>query len=824
MFLYSPLASEFVYVPHRSVEAASRKAEIIQFAGALYALTRVSIPCSRTLADIYPDIRFDFVDIYNEVIRFAGESLTAADQADVLFKMALLSDDSDRCLVYLQLFGAMISHSPKAVTDFLSLFDEMRRKYPWNVLETWLKRGADLMSSNRVEEGVNHLLVQNRESRSLLGITAGVLADIKGMLQIYCGSIGDSTFGIQSLSISTFGISEPYTDGKTIFLPARVDTFPTIAENEAMYTAIAALQAAHVRAGTFSFHHGNLDFQTEIRQRYGTALPDQMEHVRKQYGETAEVIRERPSGDVEVVFAGDRTMTVLLTPHEEYFYQFPTPDLFRELFTFLESYRVEAMLRLKYPGLRDDFENINRKIASKIPKRKFSQDLGDQLPYVLDRLFALSIGIIDRGEMIEGRLGELFDNYQEILRRLAGADTTVNDAAYSAFSIYNMLYDSYPIIPWCRLNDIRAIFEPARKSNLYPEIVLDVSPELITGLKEKPVFETEEEGEAQEIDLTTVSQAVRKARSMREAILSGRIRVYGYPEYDCHRGSLLQKHCILYESFLEGDDMDLYPQTLKRYQRVYKQLKKRFLMMQPEELEISRRWEQGDEMHLSDAVDYCTDILRGESSDDKIFVRRRRNVRDIAAAIVLDSSSSTEETVGAESILFIEKTALCLLAGVLAPIGDTFGIFSYFSMGRHNVFYMTAKDFDEPWNESTQSRISSIQAAASNRDGCIIRHTTARLLERPEKTKLLILLSDGTPADSDYGSKDASETNEYAIEDTRRAIIDARLRGIIPYCITIDRRAKSYVPHLYGDYHYTVLSDVATLPEKLSRLYLRLTG
>ena len=51
-------------------------------------------------------------------------------------------------------------------------------------------------------------------------------------------------------------------------------------------------------------------------------------------------------------------------------------------------------------------------------------------------------------------------------------------------------------------------------------------------------------------------------------------------------------------------------------------------------------------MHIGDAVDYCTDILRGESPNDKIFVRRKRNVRDIAAAIVLDSSSSTEEKVG----------------------------------------------------------------------------------------------------------------------------------------------------------------------------------
>ena len=139
------------------------------------------------------------------------------------------------------------------------------------------------------------------------------------------------------------------------------------------------------------------------------------------------------------------------------------------------------------------------------------------------------------------------------------------------------------------------------------------------------------------------------------------------------------------------------------------------------------------------------------------------------------------------------------------------------------MFFNVAKDFHEPWGPETQGRIASIEALAGNRDGCAIRHTIARLLARPEKTKLLLLLSDGMPADTGYGSPDASETSDYAIEDTRRAIVEARMKGVTCYCITIDRTAKSYVPHLYGDFHFTVLNDVTYLPEKLSRLYLRLT-
>ena len=117
------LAGEFVYIPHGTVDLANKRAEIIQFSRSLHDLTKVSIPCARTLADIYPTIRFQFIDIYEEVLRFAGEKLSLAEHADILLKLALLSDDSERCIIYLQLFDAMISYSPKAVTDFLSLFD-----------------------------------------------------------------------------------------------------------------------------------------------------------------------------------------------------------------------------------------------------------------------------------------------------------------------------------------------------------------------------------------------------------------------------------------------------------------------------------------------------------------------------------------------------------------------------------------------------------------------------------------------------------------------------------------------------------------------------
>jgi nitric oxide reductase NorD protein len=101
--------------------------------------------------------------------------------------------------------------------------------------------------------------------------------------------------------------------------------------------------------------------------------------------------------------------------------------------------------------------------------------------------------------------------------------------------------------------------------------------------------------------------------------------------------------------------------------------------------------------------------------------------------------------------------------------------------------------------------------------GFAIRHLTQVLQKTDAKTRILITLSDGKPDDYD------SYRGEYGIEDTRRALIEARRGGIHPYCITIDEEARDYLPHLYGPAAYSVISDVKSLPLKVSDIYRRLT-
>jgi nitric oxide reductase activation protein len=70
---------------------------------------------------------------------------------------------------------------------------------------------------------------------------------------------------------------------------------------------------------------------------------------------------------------------------------------------------------------------------------------------------------------------------------------------------------------------------------------------------------------------------------------------------------------------------------------------------------------------------------------------------------------------------------------------------------------------------------------------------------------------------------DGEYKDEYALEDTKAALREARHEGIHPFCVTIDREADSYVRRMYGLVEYTVIDRVESLPGKLPRIYQRLT-
>ena len=158
------------------------------------------------------------------------------------------------------------------------------------------------------------------------------------------------------------------------------------------------------------------------------------------------------------------------------------------------------------------------------------------------------------------------------------------------------------------------------------------------------------------------------------------------------------------------------------------------------------------------------------------------------------------------------------MSEALEAVGDIYSINGFTSEGRRNVKFYVVKDFVEQYSEDIERRIGGITFQNNTRLGAAIRHAAANLLRQESRTKLLIILTDGRPYDHDYGDA------KYAKEDVREALTDAKMMGITPFCITIDRDSEQELRDLYGEVGYTIIDDVLSLPEKLPNIYRRLTS
>ena len=126
------------------------------------------------------------------------------------------------------------------------------------------------------------------------------------------------------------------------------------------------------------------------------------------------------------------------------------------------------------------------------------------------------------------------------------------------------------------------------------------------------------------------------------------------------------------------------------------------------------------------------------------------------------------------------------------------------------------KGFDEPWRGAACNRVGAIKPGYYTRMGAAIRCATLRLQARPERQRLLLILTDGKPNDLDVYE------GRYGLEDTRHAVQEARVAGLTPFCVTIDEKAHDYLPTLFGEQGYALVHRPQDLVAKLTQAWLRL--
>ncbi|SNZ07210.1 nitric oxide reductase activation protein NorD [Cohaesibacter gelatinilyticus] len=288
-----------------------------------------------------------------------------------------------------------------------------------------------------------------------------------------------------------------------------------------------------------------------------------------------------------------------------------------------------------------------------------------------------------------------------------------------------------------------------------------------------------------------------------------------YPEWDCKTSSYIPDYCsvLIDESDQEEAEADFMndPEIWRRVNAV----KRQFEALRPKRSKVYRQLD-GDDLDMEAAIRSWVDLKATGESSDRVFTQSRTVARDLAVCTLMDVSRSTESVVEGRSIIDIEREALAALAYGLDMTGDDHAIYTFSSLNNDKIFMRPCKTFEEKMNDQVIKRISALKPGHYTRLGAAIRHMTKVLEERQSQKRLMLVITDGKPNDLDHYE------GRHGIEDTRKAVLEARRAGHSVFGVTVDSKARAYLPRIFGQNGYAIMSHPSRLTNALPMIYRHL--
>ncbi len=289
-----------------------------------------------------------------------------------------------------------------------------------------------------------------------------------------------------------------------------------------------------------------------------------------------------------------------------------------------------------------------------------------------------------------------------------------------------------------------------------------------------------------------------------------------YPEWDYRTNAYHARGAVVRERTPPLGDPAWAEAVLARRAALLHAVRRRFERLRPRRQRLGRQLD-GPEVDLAAYVSSFADRRAGLAGDDRLYEAVRPARRDVALALLVDVSGSTDSWVTENlRVVDVEKEALLVVCDALDALGDPYAILAFSGEGPEAVTVLPLKSFDERTGAAVRRRIAALEPDRYTRLGAAIRHATARLMTRPARHRLLLVLSDGKPNDVDHYE------GRYGVEDARQAVAEARLQGLHPFCVTVDRHAPEYMPRIFGAGGYAALHHPEHLPGVLVDVLRRL--
>ena len=284
-----------------------------------------------------------------------------------------------------------------------------------------------------------------------------------------------------------------------------------------------------------------------------------------------------------------------------------------------------------------------------------------------------------------------------------------------------------------------------------------------------------------------------------------------YDEWDYTKRIYKDKFCKVFPKTILKTDVNYYKTAISENRSTLLGLRK-MLSTVNNKYQQQRRQTQGEEFDLDAITDLFVDVKSRITPSEKIYLSKRKKEKDLSILLLLDSSLSSDGYAAGNRVIDVEKQVSILFGEMLDEFNIDFSINSFYSKTRNHSSYITIKDFDEDWNKA-KYKIGAIEPSGYTRIGPALRHSGALLDKRSTKNKWVILISDGKPNDYDkYEGK-------YGINDIKQALRELNEKNINSYALAIEAQAKYYLPQMFGQNHYQILTTPVELLQSLVKLY-----
>ncbi len=691
-------------------------------------------------------------------------SMTSGEVISLLFNSLPTASrrlgDAELLRGYLTLIHQLASTAARGLRPMLSHIDELLSKLTLSGLRRWANFGAQAYRRD-FDNLTSYFNLESQDSLAMLQKErrGTLFIDVQRKLNFYLRALWGRDFFLRPTG-ADYTDFRPYIDAHILHMPDAVDAIGEVSGLE-LYRATAAHMAAHIC-----------------------------------YTESA--ISAEQLSPAQMFFIG-----------------------------FLEDARIEYKATRDFPGLKKLWTTL-LKLAD--------EDEEPEHP-TMTVLEHVALMLLD--ETVTSDDDELAAFCQQFHERIAGEQDNNQFSWHMGLELFN-LFSARKAVPSLRI--LERIRIPYRDDNRFvwefEEFTFDTMNEYIAASQRQvrrtmSVMEMANEvdcelagDDAQEIwtcetEMFPYEDDLETTKSFNE--MWGKEPVsepFHYPEWDYQIQLHRPDWVTVYERRQPRGNPEEIDKILLEHKPIAHRIKQIIDLLSPEGVQRVRNMEDGDEIDINAAIDAMVAIRMGEQPNPRITMRNVIKNRDLAVVVLLDLSESTNEKIAGsdKTVLELTREAATLVATAINGIGDPFALHGFASDGRHDVQYYRFKDFNQKFDDEARSRLAGMQGGLSTRMGAAMRHAGRHLLKQPERRKLLLIVTDGEPADID------ERDPQHLRHDTKKAVEELYSNGVLSYCLTLDPNADSYVKRIFGANNYTIVDNVERLPEKLPVLFASLTA